>query len=123
VNDREKLKREISLLGETIEGNAQTLASKTMYLDDREALKRQMAIRIGHNRQLQRRLEAKATSNSSGWATEWTLQLKSETVTELAAILPIPNRYKRHDPPDGSSPQIRVRRGPRQAPVKRYDEE
>jgi hypothetical protein len=45
VTEREKLKREIKLLAQTIETNVVTLASKTMTLDDREALKRQMAIR------------------------------------------------------------------------------
>jgi hypothetical protein len=56
VDDREKLKREIYMLGQMIEANAQTLASKTMYLEDREALKRQMAIRVEHQKLLQRRL-------------------------------------------------------------------
>jgi hypothetical protein len=40
--ERVRLKREIKLLAQTIEANAQTLASKTMTLDDREALERQM---------------------------------------------------------------------------------
>jgi hypothetical protein len=57
VTEREKLKREIKLLAQTIETNAVTLASKTMTLDDREALKRQMAIRVAHQRLLQRRLD------------------------------------------------------------------
>jgi hypothetical protein len=57
VTEREKLKREIYLLSQTIEANAKTLASKPMSLDDREALERQMAIRIGHQRLLQQRLD------------------------------------------------------------------
>jgi hypothetical protein len=55
--DRERLKREIRLLAATIEANAQTLASKTMTLDDREGLERQMAIRVAHQRLLERRLD------------------------------------------------------------------
>ena len=42
MTGREKLKREIYLLGQTIETNALTLASKTMNANDREALERQM---------------------------------------------------------------------------------
>ena len=56
LTEREKLRREINVLGQMIEANAMTLASKTMSLDDREALKRQMAIRIGHQKLLQQRL-------------------------------------------------------------------
>jgi hypothetical protein len=57
MTERERLKREIKLLAQTIEANAVTLASKTMTLDDREALKRQMTIRIAHQRLLERRLD------------------------------------------------------------------
>jgi len=57
VTEREKLKREIYLLGQTIEANALTLACKTMSLDDKEALKRQLTIRIAHQRLLQQRLD------------------------------------------------------------------
>ena len=52
MTERERLKREIKLLAQTIEANAVTLASKTMTLDDREALNRQMTIRIAHQRLL-----------------------------------------------------------------------
>ena len=45
------------MLALTIEANAVTLVSKTMFLDDREALQRQMTIRIAHQRLLQRRLD------------------------------------------------------------------
>ena len=57
MTEHERLKREIKLLAQTIEANAVTLASKTMTLDDREALKRQMTIRIAHQRLLERRLD------------------------------------------------------------------
>jgi hypothetical protein len=57
VTEQEKLKRQIYLLAQTIETNAQTLASKTMSLDDKEALKRQMSIRIAHQKLLQQRLD------------------------------------------------------------------
>jgi hypothetical protein len=57
VAEREKLKREIYWLGQTIDTNAKTLASKTMTLDDRKALERQMAIRVAHQRLLQQRLD------------------------------------------------------------------
>ena len=57
MTDRERLKREIRLLAQTIEANARTLASKTMTLDDREGLERQMAIRVAHQRLLERRLD------------------------------------------------------------------
>ena len=75
----------------------------------------------GDARKLAAAIEAKATSNSSGWATEWTLQLDGGTVAKLAASLPTPKSYKKQDPPDGSSRRIIVRRGPPQAPVKRYE--
>ena len=39
VTDREKLKREILLLGQTIQANASALASKVMSDEDRESLK------------------------------------------------------------------------------------
>jgi hypothetical protein len=57
VTEQEKLKRQIYLLAQTIETNAQTLASKTMSLDDKEALKRQMRIRVEHQKLLQQRLD------------------------------------------------------------------
>ena len=57
MTEQEKLKRQIYLLAQTIETNAQTLASKTMSLDDKEALKRQMSIRIAHQKLLQQRLD------------------------------------------------------------------
>ena len=57
MTEQEKLKRQIYLLAQTIETNSQTLASKTMSLDDKEALKRQMSIRIEHQKLLQQRLD------------------------------------------------------------------
>jgi hypothetical protein len=57
MTERERLKRELYWLGQTINANAHTLESKTMTVDDREALERQMAIRIAHQRLLERRLD------------------------------------------------------------------
>jgi hypothetical protein len=57
VTERKKLKRQIYWLGQPIDTNSKTLASKTMTLDDRRALERQMAIRVAHQRLLQQRLD------------------------------------------------------------------
>jgi hypothetical protein len=57
VTDREKLKREILLLGQTIQANASALASKVMSDEDRQSLQRQMAVRVAHQNLLQRRLD------------------------------------------------------------------
>jgi hypothetical protein len=57
VTDREKLKREIYLLGQTIQVNAAALASKVMSDEDGEALERQMALRLAHQKLLQQRLD------------------------------------------------------------------
>jgi len=56
VTEREKLKRGIHLLGEAMEADVLALASKTMNLDDREALERQMTILRAHQRLLLQRL-------------------------------------------------------------------
>jgi hypothetical protein len=53
----EKLKREIYELEQVIQSNASALASKTMYDRDRESLRRQMDLRVAHQRLLQRRLD------------------------------------------------------------------
>ena len=53
---RNKLKHDIELLGQTINANALTLKSKTLNDDDREALQRQMATRVAHQKLLQQRL-------------------------------------------------------------------
>jgi hypothetical protein len=57
MTDREKLQREIRLLGQTIQSNASTLASKVMSDEDRESLQRQMAVRMAHQDLLQQRLD------------------------------------------------------------------
>jgi hypothetical protein len=57
VTDREKLKREILLLGQAIQANASSLASKVMSDEDRESLQRQMTVRVVHQGLLQQRLD------------------------------------------------------------------
>ena len=57
----------------------------------------------------------------SGWASQRAFEMDSTIIGELEASLP-PHRAKRSDPPDATS-RIGVRGGPRQAPVRRYDEE
>ena len=57
MTDREKLKREIFLLGQTIQANASALASKVMSDEDRESLQRQMTVRVTHQGLLQQRLD------------------------------------------------------------------
>jgi hypothetical protein len=54
---QDKLKHEIYVFEHIIEANASTLTSKTMNDDDREALKRQITIRLGHQKLLQNRLK------------------------------------------------------------------
>ena len=56
VMDREKLKREIHLFDAINDASVSTLKSKTMSDDDRVALKRQIAIRMAHQKLLQQRL-------------------------------------------------------------------
>ena len=53
----EKLVREIYELEQTIQSNAAALASKTMYDRDRESLRRQMTVRVAHQKLLQQRLD------------------------------------------------------------------
>ena len=54
---RDKLKHEIFVLEGIIKANASVLTSKTMSTDDRQALKRQIAIRTAHWKLLQQRLD------------------------------------------------------------------
>jgi hypothetical protein len=56
----------------------------------------------GDARKLADAVEAKATTNYPGWATEWTLQLDSATVLALAATLPAPEK-RRMQPHTGPS--------------------
>ena len=60
---QEKLTREIYELEKIIQSNASALASKTMYDRDRESLRRQMAVRMAHQKLLQQRLDRLRTSN------------------------------------------------------------
>jgi hypothetical protein len=53
---RNNLEREIFALGEIIKANSLTLTSRTMTAEDREALERQMALRIAHRKLLQKQL-------------------------------------------------------------------
>jgi hypothetical protein len=74
----------------------------------------------GDARKLADAVEAKATANYPGWATEWTFQLEGATVTALAASLPPPSIRPKQLPSDRSRLFGRVRPGPR-APITRGD--
>ena len=67
----------------------------------------------GDARKLADAVEAKATTNYPGWATEWTFQLEGATVTALAASLPPPRIRPKQRSSDGSPVARAVRRGPR----------
>jgi hypothetical protein len=56
VTEQEKLKREIYTFGTINDASVSSLKSKVMSDDDREALKRQIAIRTAHQKLLQQRL-------------------------------------------------------------------
>jgi len=56
----------------------------------------------GDARKLADAVEAKATTNYPGWATEWTFQLEGATVTALAASLPPPRIRPKQLPSDRS---------------------
>jgi hypothetical protein len=56
----------------------------------------------GDARKLADAVEAKATTNYPGWATEWTFQLEGATVTVLAASLPPPRIRPKQLPSDRS---------------------
>ena len=58
---RNKLRRDIDLLGQMIQSNVSTLKSKRLNDDDREALARQMATRMAHQKLLQQRLDRLST--------------------------------------------------------------
>ena len=57
VTEREKLKREIYMLGQIIQTNAAALATKSLNDEDRDSLKRQMTLRLTHQKLLQQRLD------------------------------------------------------------------
>jgi hypothetical protein len=67
----------------------------------------------GDARKLAATVEAEATSNYPGWATEWTFRLDSATVAALAARLPAPKKRAKPPPTTGTPVARRVRRGPR----------
>jgi hypothetical protein len=64
-------------------------------------------------------LEAEATSNYPGWATERTFDLDSATVAALAASLPLP-KTRPKPPPAGPPASRRIGRGAK-IPITRYD--
>jgi hypothetical protein len=65
-------------------------------------------------------MQAETTDTYSGWATQRAFELPSEKLASLEASLPAPRDNPRQREADG--PRL-MRRGPRQSPVKRYDEE
>jgi hypothetical protein len=65
-------------------------------------------------------LGAETTASYPGWASQRAFEMDGQKLKVLEASLPLPRRYERLDPPDGSSLRIRLRRGPR-SPIKRYD--
>jgi len=71
----------------------------------------------GDARKLAATVEAEATSNYPGWATDWTFQLDSAMVAPLAATLPVP-KTRPKPPPVG--PARLIRRGAK-APITRYE--
>jgi hypothetical protein len=68
-------------------------------------------------------VQAEATDRYSGWASERAFDLPSEKLASLEASLPAPRDNPRQREADGPRFMRRVRRGPRQSPVERYDEE
>jgi hypothetical protein len=58
---RNNLEREIFALGKIIKANFLTLTSRTMTAEDREALARQMALRMARRRLLQKQLNRRLT--------------------------------------------------------------
>jgi hypothetical protein len=65
-------------------------------------------------------MQAETTDTYSGWATQRAFELPSEKLASLEASLPAPRDNPRQREADG--PRL-MGRGPRQSPVKRYDEE
>lgn len=57
MTEREKLRREIYMLGQIIQTNAAALATKSLNDEDRESLQRQMTLRLAHQKLLQQRLD------------------------------------------------------------------
>ena len=63
-------------------------------------------------------VQAETTDTYSGWATQRAFELPSEKLASLEASLPAHNPRQR----EADGPRL-MRRGPRQSPVERYDEE
>jgi hypothetical protein len=57
MTERKKLEHKIYVLGQIVKANMSALNSKSMRDDDRDALQRQITIRLGHQRLLQNRLK------------------------------------------------------------------
>jgi hypothetical protein len=66
-------------------------------------------------------VQAEAIGSYSAWASQRAFEIDSAMIRELEASLP-PHKVPTSGPPDRTS-RVGVRRGPRQAPVRRYDEE
>jgi hypothetical protein len=58
-------------------------------------------------------LEADIAARYPDWASQRAFEMDGAKLRALEASLPLPQRDRRRDPPDGSSLRIRVRRGPR----------
>jgi hypothetical protein len=63
-------------------------------------------------------VQAETTDIHSGWASQRAFELPSEKLASLEASLPAHNPRQR----EADGPRL-MRRGPRQSPVERYDEE
>lgn len=68
-------------------------------------------------------VQAETTDTYLGWASQRAFDLPSTKLANLEASLPAPKENPRQREADGPRPSSRVRRGPYQAPVRRYDEE
>jgi hypothetical protein len=67
-------------------------------------------------------VQAEPIGNYPGWASQRAFEMDGVKLRELEASFP-PQKVKRKDSSDETSLRIGVRRGPRQPPVRRYDEE
>jgi hypothetical protein len=66
--------------------------------------------------------EAASTVKYPGWASQCEFEVDGVKLSELEASLPVPRRRERKVPPDGSSLEFRLRRGPRTT-IKRYEDD
>ena len=74
----------------------------------------------GDARKFAAAVKADAIGSHPGWASQRAFELPSEKLASLEASLPAPRDNPRQREADG--PRL-MRRGPRQSPLKRYDEE